>query len=76
MDMSRFQKIEDGEVNLPDFTNIAKTEMYYFDENGKACGEDKAVSFIARMLDKDGNLVNETWGECTPVDKKEEGYSK
>lgn len=70
MDMSRFTKIEDGQVNLPTFPVDGKTEMYFFDINGKECEKDKAVTFVARICDKDGNIISESWGDCTP--KKEE----
>lgn len=75
MDMSRFIKDKKNKVlEIPKLTDIAKTEIYYFDENGKSCDKKEAVKFIAKSYDNYGNFINETWGHC--VTKEEKGKSK
>lgn len=39
-----------------------KTEVYYFDDFGRTVEPKKATKGIIREVDKDGNLVMETFG--------------
>ncbi len=39
-----------------------KSEIIYFDENGKIVEKDKAVRAVIRELDENGNLVREIFG--------------
>ena len=71
MDMSKFVKNEKKKVlDIPDLEAIDKTEMYYFDALGNACDEDEAVRFVAKTYDKNGKVINESWGTCVAKEKK------
>ena len=39
-----------------------RSEIYYFDRSGNSVDKSKAVRVIIRELDKDGNLILETFG--------------
>lgn len=58
----REHKAENNVVQLPNLKDIAKKDILFFDKDGKACGEEDAVRFIATCYDKAGNRINETWG--------------
>ncbi len=62
MNMSDFIKDEvDMPVNIPKPVKSASTKIVYFDEQGKSCDKEQAVSAIITEYDKDGNLINENW---------------
>lgn len=63
-DLSRFVKIEDAK--MPEVPQVASSDIYYFDADGKICDEEHAVKFVATTYDKDGNRIRETWGSCSP----------
>lgn len=60
MDFSKFEKIENYEVKRPEREKPDKSEIYYFDSEGKATDKSHAATAIVRELDKDGNLIRET----------------
>ena len=39
-----------------------KIETYYLDDDGNLVEPEKATKGVIRELDKDGNLIRETWG--------------
>ena len=72
MDLSDFK--DEGYVpNIPTVGDIARSEVYYFDENGKACDKEHAIRFVATNYDKDGNVINENWGFCVAKPDEEKG---
>ncbi len=44
-----------------------KVETYYFDDDGNTVEPEKATKGVIREVDKDGNLVRETWGRFEEI---------
>lgn len=69
MDLNRFRKVPDREVNIPNVDDIASSEVYYFDEEGNYTDKEHSVRTIIKAYDKDGKLINETYGQRDNVSK-------
>lgn len=69
MDMTEFEKIEDEKVNIVG-PSEGRTDIYYFDADGKLCDAKDAVRFIGKIFDKNDNLINESWGEYNQEENK------
>lgn len=74
MDLSRFKKDSDYEVKLPKIEDVVSSEIYYFDEKGNFTDEKNAKRFIGKAFDKDGNMINETFGECNNGNNMQDGH--
>ena len=62
MNMEGFIKDEvDMPVVIPRPLEGTDSKIIYFDEQGKSCDKEQAVSAIITEYDKDGNLINENW---------------
>lgn len=49
-------------------TDGNRTSIVYFDPRGEVLPDSTgAVRCVIREEDKDGNLIMETWGSCSPV---------
>ncbi len=64
MNMEGFIKDEvDMPVVIPRPLEGTDSKIIYFDEHGKSCDKEQAVSAIIAEYDNDGNLINENWME-------------
>ena len=66
MDFEKLVKKDDSREFHFDNILHAKSEVYYFDENGNSVDKDQASRIIIRKLDESGNLINEVFGSCAP----------
>ena len=44
----------------------AYSEIYYLDDNHNVVDETVATKCVIRECDENGNLLQETWGICSP----------
>ena len=65
---------ENKEIKNTDNKNpeAGEKKMYFFDADGKSCDSDHAVKFVATVYGKDGKVIQETWGTCSPKTKNDE----
>lgn len=65
---------ENKEIKNTDNKNleVGEKKMFFFDEDGKSCSQEHAVKFVATVHDKDGKIIRETWGTCSPKRNKDE----
>ena len=71
MDLNKY-KIGEEKGNLQSISDVASSEIYFFDNEGNETTKENATRLIIRELDKDGNLINETFGTCNQKQNIEE----
>ena len=54
---------------MEEINKVDRTEVYYFDDNGKKVAPEKATRGVIRELDENGNLISETWGKFEEAPK-------
>lgn len=55
----KYQKIEEKTPGGGDYS-----EIYYFDDDNNLVDEKQATKCVIRECRKNGELINETWGQC------------
>lgn len=57
--MAKYEKTIEKTPNGGDYS-----EIYYFDDEGNNVDETIATRCVIRECTKDGELINEIWGNC------------
>lgn len=57
--------------NLKERKKVEKKIIVYLDNNGKVVPKEEATKVIITEYDKDGNIINEIFGECNNINKDE-----
>lgn len=53
-------------INEEDLTDVAYTSIDYLDENWTPTSKDKGCRFRVTEYNKNGDVINEVWGEYSP----------
>lgn len=53
-------------INGPTPNGGAYSEIYYFNDSGDSVDEKAATKCVIRECTEDGDLIQETWGTCSP----------